>query len=115
MLMEMIEKSKSSIYEARTQWQRQVVKFWFLDPAATLNGSDYATTILGMDSEVTVIPNGDGDDDGGGHIVAFDDAPQESGVLLRRPSYPALARQVVQLLEKMNKQPPEGISDSSRL
>jgi hypothetical protein len=26
MLMELMEKSKSSIYEARTQWQRQVVQ-----------------------------------------------------------------------------------------
>jgi hypothetical protein len=29
-LMNLMEKPKSSIYEARAQWQRQVVKFWFL-------------------------------------------------------------------------------------
>lgn len=104
MLMELMEKSKSSIYEARSQWQRQVVKFWFLDAAATSNGSDYATSILGMESELTItefIPNDDDDD-----IATFDDEPQETGGLLKRPPYPALARQVVQQLEKMNEQPP---------
>jgi hypothetical protein len=105
MLMELMGKSKSSIYEARTQWQRQVVKFWFLDAAATPGGSDYATSILGMESELTItefIPNDD------------DDEPQETGGLLKRPPYPALARQVVQQLEEMNEQPPESISDSRR-
>jgi hypothetical protein len=80
--MELMEKSKSSIYKARTQWQRQVVKFWFLDAAATSNGSDYATSILGMESKLTIaefIPNDD------------DDEPQEPGGLLKRPLYPALA------------------------
>ena len=110
--MQLMEKSKSSIYEAHTQWQRQVVKFWFLDAAATSSGSDYATSILGMESELTItefISNNDGDD-----IAVFDDKPQGTGGLLKRPPYPALARQVVQQLEKMTEQPPEGISDSSR-
>ena len=91
MLMELMEKPKSSVYEARTQWQRQVVNFWFLDAAATSSGSDYATSILGMESELTItefIPNDDDDD-----IAAFDDEPQEIGGLLKRPPYPVLARQ----------------------
>ena len=65
-----------------------------------------------MESELTItefIPNDDDDD-----IAAFDDEPQETGGLLKRPPYPALARQVVQQLEKVNEQPPQGISDSSR-
>jgi hypothetical protein len=81
-----------------------VVKLWFLDAAATSNGGDYAATVLGIESELTItefIPNDD-------------DEPQETGGLLKRSPYPVLAKQVVQQLEKMNGQPPEGISDSSR-
>jgi hypothetical protein len=62
MLMQLAEKSKLSIYEARTQWQRQVVKFWFLDAAATSNGSDYVASVLGIELELTItefIPNDD--------------------------------------------------------
>ena len=47
-------------------------------------------------------------------IAAFDDEPQEIGGLLKRPPYPALARQEVQQLENMNEQTPEAMSDSSR-
>lgn len=96
MLMELMKNSKSSIYETRTQWQRQVVKFWFLDAAAMSSGRDYAASILGMDSELTVIPKeSDDDDDDDEDIAAYNDTSQETGGLLKRLPYPALARQVV--------------------
>ena len=109
-LSDMTKSSNRSSYIMRDQWERQVVKFWFLDSAAT-SISEYAASALGLDSELTVMAT-DGEDDD--EISAFDDAPLDPGILMRKPAYPALNENTVHLLRRQYDEPPEGFSASSR-
>lgn len=113
MLGKMRTISNTDTLQAHTQWQRQIVKFWFLDAAATSSGGSYAPSTLGTESDLTVTHATSVDDynsDEG--IGAINDASQESTGLLIKVDHPIIPMRVVEMLQEVNDLPPEGISES---
>lgn len=116
-LAEMTMDSTVSSYERRDMWQsdmlqRQVVKYWFLDSAGT-TGGEYASSV-NFDSDITILGPSTEDSETRSPV---EDQPRDTEVImLRQPSYPPLANNMVARtmeLENLN-QAPEGISTSKQ-